>query len=523
MTAEEQLIDDIGIYCRDPLGFARYSFPWHEEGDLAEYSGPREWQADVLDTVGRHLRSEDWATPLLMAIASGHGIGKSALVGMVINWAMSTCEDCRVVVTANTGAQLRTKTIPEVSKWFRLGINAHWWDVGAETIKVKDPKHEKSWRTDFLTWSLENSEAFAGLHNKNKRIVVICDEASAIPTVIKEVIEGALTDEDTEIIFLAFGNPTQNTGWFFEAFNRLKHRWVTRQIDARKVEGTSKTQIKKWIDDYGEDSDFVRIRVRGVFPRAGSRQFISSDTVQAAVYRQIDPAKYEHHWKVLVCDVARFGDDQTVIGYRQGPKFTILDKLRGLPVDQVARRLMMRVREHDPRTIVVDGDGIGGGVIDVMRGDDWFQGWMKQNTARRLTEFHGGIAPIDGFMYFNYIANMWGLMRAWLAVGSIPDDPELEADLTGREYGFSNKNQIQLEKKEDMKKRGLASPDTSDVLAMSFCAIVAGKTQEERDREKLEAVAKENIAERSLLQYKLTMEKEARERGAEERRPEHWE
>lgn len=523
MTAAEELESSISSYCRDPLGFALYTYPWHEAGELAEYPGPRQWQAETLNDIGEHLRSDRWRTPLLMSIASGHGIGKSALVGMVIDWAMSTCEDCRIVVTANTGDQLRTKTIPEVSKWFRLAINSHWWDIGSEVIKIKAAKHEKTWRTDFLTWSLERTEAFAGLHNKGKRIVVICDEASAIPDKIKEVIEGALTDEDTEIIFLAFGNPTQNNGWFFECFHRYRSRWKCKQIDARNIEGTNKVQIAKWVEDYGEDSDFVRVRVRGVFPRAGSTQFIAGDVVSAAKYRKLDPREYEHHWKVLVCDVARFGDDRTVIGFRQGPKFEVLDKLRGLPVDQVARRLMQRVREHDPRTIVVDGDGIGGGVIDVMRGDDWFKGWMKQNPARRLTEFHGGIAPIDGFMYFNYRANMWGLMRDWLKIGAIPDDPELESDLTGPEYAFSNKNQIQLEKKEDMKKRGLASPDLGDTLAMSFCAVVAGKTQEERDRDKLAAVGKENIAERSLLQYKLTMEKEARERSAEERRPAHWE
>ena len=239
------------------------------------------------------------------------------------------------------------------------------------------------------------------------------------------------------------------------------------------------------------------------------------------MHRKLDPKQYEQHWKVIVCDVARFGDDQTVIGYRQGPRFVILDKLRGLPVDQVARRLMNRIREHDPRTVVVDGDGIGGGVIDVMRADEWFKGWMQANPARRLTEFHGGVGPVDGFMYFNYRANMWGLMRDWLAIGSIPDDPELEADLTGPEYAFSNKNQIQLEKKEDMKKRGLASPDLGDTLAMSFCAIVAGKTQLERDTEKLAAAG--SITERSLLQFKLTHERDARERQAEERRPAHWE
>ena len=218
--------------------------------------------------------------------------------------------------------------------------------------------------------------------------------------------------------------------------------------------------------------------------------------------------------------MARFGDDQTIIGCRQGPKFSLVDKLRGKSTVETAKQIIHRTKELDPRTIVVDGDGIGGGVIDHLRADEWFLGWLLANPARRLMEFHGGMAPIDAFMYFNYRANVWGLMRDWLAIGSIPDDPELESDLTGPEYYFSNKNQIQLEKKEDMKKRGLASPDLGDTLAMSFAAVTAGKTQEERDRDKVEAT--KTPEERNMLRYRLTMEREARERSAEERRPAHW-
>ena len=197
----------------------------------------------------------------------------------------------------------------------------------------------------------------------------------------------------------------------------------------------------------------------------------------------------------------------------------MIDKLRGLSVVQTSMRVMARMKEHDPRTVVIDGDGVGGGVVDYVK--EHFKYWFDANPARRLMEFHGGASPNDGFMYFNYRANMWGAMRDWLAIGSIPDDPEMEADLTGPEYFFSAKNQIQLEKKEDMKKRGLASPDLGDTLAMSFAAVVQSKTQEERDREKLTAAKPGQ--DRALMQYKLTMDRDAQLRKAEERRPAHWE
>lgn len=465
---ERRIRRDIVRFLDKPLSYCRYAFPWGA-GELAGSAGPRRWQARVLNTIGKHLRNQ--ATryqPCLVAVASGHGIGKSSLVGMVINWAMSTCDDCKVVVIANTFTQLQTKTIPEVFKWFRLSINSHWWQLKATSITVRDRNHEHTWRADFIPWSENNTEAFAGLHNRGKRIVLIADEASAISDKIWEVAEGALTDENTEIIWLALGNPTQNTGRFRECFGRLKHRWKTFQIDARRVAGTNKRQLKRWVEDYGEDSDFVRVRVRGEFPRAGSNQFISSDLV--ATCRKYRATGFSALPKILAVDVARFGDDQTVIGTRQGRKVRILAKLRGLDTTQVAARTIDFIEKEYPDAVVIDGDGIGAGVVDQVK---------ARGFDEHLFEFHGGRSARDSKKYFNRRSEVWGLMRDALKEGmEIPDDPELEADLTGPEYGFSAKQQIQLEKKEDMKKRGLSSPDCGDMLAMTFAEKITLSTSE---------------------------------------------
>ena len=468
VSLEEQLINDLAALSHNPTKFVKYAYPW-KEGELANSDGPREWQRSVLDAIGGHLRSPGTRfTPCQIAVSSGHGIGKSALVSMVIDWAMSTHEDCMVLVTANTGAQLATKTVPESHRWFRRSINAHWWMPKATSITVRDASHEKTWRADFMPWSEHNTEAFAGLHNKGKRIVLIFDEASAIADSVWQVAEGALTDESTEIIWLAFGNPTQNTGRFRECFGRLKHRWKTFQIDSRTVDGTNKAQIQKWIDDYGEDSDFVRVRVRGEFPRAGSSQFIDSDSVSAC--RKYKASAYEALPKVLSVDVARFGDDQTVIGTRQGRKSNILARLRGLDTIQVAERVIELIGKEKPDAIVVDGDGLGAGTVDQLK----FRGFSE-----RLFEFHGGAKANDAEAYFNRSAECWGAMRGWLAEGAeIPDDAELDAQLTSREYGFTNKGQIQLEKKEDMKARGLESPDIADMLSMTFSVNVVAKPKE---------------------------------------------
>ena len=462
-TAEKTLISDICNYIHDPVGYVDYAFPWGK-GELEKEAGPYKWQLDVLRYIGKHLQNPATRhTPLRIAVSSGKGIGKSALVAMINQWAMSTAEDCKVVVTANIEPQLRTKTWPEINKWFRLAINSDWFDVQAASIKVRDKQHMEAWRTDRIAWSEHNPEAFAGLHNKGKRIVIIVDEGSSVADVIYDVIEGCLTDEDTEIIWLVFGNPTRNVGRFKECFGRLKHRWKTWQIDSRDVEGTNKEELAQQIEDNGEDSDHTRIMIKGEFPRAGSQQFIPQDIVAAA--RKYKAEGYERLPKILGVDVARFGDDQTVIGWRQGRKSKILGKYRGLDGPEIAERVIKFKEEINPDAVVVDGVGLGASTVDHIK---------YRKHGKDLFEFNGAQTASDQKKYFNRRAEVWGAMKDWLkARAEIPDDPELEVDLTGVEYLYSPKQQIQLERKENMKSRGLASPDTADMLAMTFAVNVA--------------------------------------------------
>src|SRR6267378_8588221 len=199
---QEELLKEVGETIDDPLAFTQRFYPWGRK-ELSESTGPRKWQAEVLSLIGTHLRSPNRFQLFSLAVASGKGIGKSALVSMIIDWAMSTCPDCKIVVTANTGTQLSTKTVPEVSKWTRLSLTSHWWNVKATSITSLEPGHEKEWRTDFIPWSKENMEAFSGLHNQGKRLIVIFDEASGIHNTICDNTEGTLTDEFTEIIWIA--------------------------------------------------------------------------------------------------------------------------------------------------------------------------------------------------------------------------------------------------------------------------------------------------------------------------------
>lgn len=207
--AELELVNDIVSFTHNPYEFVIYAFPWGE-GELKEHTGPDEWQKDILVLLGDLLKSgvkfdEAFSLVIQIAVASGNGIGKSALICWLILWGLSTFEDTRGVVTAGTDTQLKTKTWAELAKWHRLCICGHWFEYTATAIYSRDPEHERTWRVDAIPWNKTRPDAFAGLHNQGKRILILCDEASAIDDIIHETINGALTDLNTEIIFVAFG------------------------------------------------------------------------------------------------------------------------------------------------------------------------------------------------------------------------------------------------------------------------------------------------------------------------------
>lgn len=452
---------------KDPEAFVLAAFPWGEaETTLEHFSGPSAWQAEILHLVRDGLLSTDEAIQL--AVASGHGVGKSCLVAWIILWAFTTAPDTRGVITANTEVQLKTKTWAELGKWFNLFIGREHFNLTATALLSKDPSRERTWRIDMVPWSERNTEAFAGLHNRGKRLLLIMDEASAIPDIIHEVAEGALTDADTEIIWLMFGNPTRNSGRFREAFQggRFAKYWKTFQVDSRTVpEITNRAQIDKWIAAYGEDSDFVRIRVRGIFPRHGEMEFISAADVDAAMLRE--PATSLGDPLALGVDVARYGSNESVLFFRKGRDATIIPyrSYRGLNTVELSLKVQEAYNEFHCDGIFIDGGGVGGGVVDHVRHLHIYCFDVQFGAKDDV----GGVAVgADGERYANKRAAMWGAMRAWLKTGSLTFDSDLKAQLVGPTYTLNNRGEIQLESKEDMMKRNVDSPDKADALALTF-------------------------------------------------------
>lgn len=473
------IIEELAQYSSDPLGFVMFAFPWGEPGELQNSAGPEPWQREILIDLGNGLT--DLQGAIRLATTSGHGIGKSALVSWLILWAMSTFEDTIGVVTANTETQLKTKTWAQLAKWFRLFIGKELFEMTATKLYSVDPEHENTWRIDLVPWSERNTEAFAGLHNKGKRILLLMDEASAIPDMIWEVAEGALTDSDTEIIWAVFGNPTRNKGRFRECFfgGKFAHRWKSRAVDSREVSLTDKIQIAEWIKDYGEDSDFVRVRVRGIFPRVDSESFISFESATEATVRTVEPFSAPI---VIGVDVGRFGDDPSVIYPRKGRDAVTNEPevLFGADTMQTAARAAAMFLRLNATIVMVDSGGVGGGVVDRLR-----QLQIPVVEVDFGSSPDGG-DPNDGTKYANKRAEIWGRMREWLKTGCIPPrvkgvEETLVDELTAPGYGMNAREEIQLESKKEMRKRGIKSPNIADALACTFAYSVYEPSRFERE------------------------------------------
>jgi hypothetical protein len=478
---------ELADFTDDPLGFVMCAYAWGQ-GELAGEAGPRSHQVRMLKELRDHLQNpETRHKPFRKAKSSGHGIGKSAEIAWITHWALSTFEDCKVILMAGTGDQLKTKTQPEVSKWFRLGANADLFEVNVTSIKVKEEGHETTWRADFNTWSEENPQAAAGAHNKGKRLVIIYDEASGIPDVIWKKQEGAMSDSGTEIIWLAASQCSRAEGYFFEAvFGNQRHRWRPEQIDSRSVEGINTEEIEEERQIYGEDSDQFRVTWRGLYPLAGEGKFIPMDLVQDAAKR---PRSSMPDDPVIAgVDLSWGGSDDTVIRFRRGldartiPPIKIRGEFTKNPAvvrERLADVLRTKYEGQPVAMMFLDNSGVGGSAGAILNG-------LLNLGFKNVMGINFGDQALQSKFYVLRRDEMWGALKEWLRDGgAIDDDVELKADLQKPMLLPDREQRIKLEPKDQMKKRlakeGLdsASPDDADALCLTFALPVMPPDKEE--------------------------------------------
>jgi len=473
---ETELVEIVARYANDPLGWVLMAYPWGEEGPLKEHAGPDTWQAEFLKSIGEEIKGKAFdgthaVAPVRRAVSSGHGIGKSVVVAWLVDWIMSTRPHCQGTITANTFTQLETKTWAAIQRWTKLCITSHWFLVTSKRMYQVD--NRDSWFCAPQSSQEENSEAFAGQHAADSTSFYIFDEASAISDKIQEVSEGGLTDGEP-MVFL-YGNPTRNSGFFYDAcFGRMRSRWNPTVVDSRLSRFTNKEQIKEWAEDYGEESDFFRVRVRGMPPSASDAQFIDQGRVLEAQRRQVIVLPDEP--LVAGADLAWGGGDDNVIRFRRGndgrsiPPIRIKGEFTRDPAVLTNRLADVLSREYDGRKVdmlFLDSAGIAGAIGPRLRD-------LGHKNVQEVN--FGSDSPDQKCRFMRDY--MWQRMKEWLLVGAIDKHHELEADLTGPGIRPDNRQRVWLESKETMKKRGVDSPDDGDALALTFAAPIRAKVRQ---------------------------------------------
>lgn len=479
------LADEVANYYADPLGFVLAMYPWGEQGPLQQHSGPDVWQAEFLEALGKEVAANgfDGLQPvpaIRRGTSSGHGIGKSVLVAWLVDWIMSTRPHAQGTVTANTFTQLETKTWAAIQRWTKLCLTGHWFAVTSN--RMYHVEHKDSWFCAPQSSKEENSEAFAGQHAADSTSFYIFDEASAIPDGIYEVAEGGLTDGEPMIF--VFGNPTRSSGRFHSAcFGLGRDRWHPTVVDSRNSRFTNKAQIDEWIQDYGEDSDFVRVRVRGLPPRASELQFIDQGRVWEAQKRSL-PMVLPDEPLVAGVDVSDGGSAWNVIRFRRGSDARSIPPIR-IPGEKVrADRGPFLAKLAEVLAADYQGYRVAMMFVDSAFGAPYVERLTAMGHSN-VQEVRFGSESLD-FHQANLRAYMWNRMKEWLSNGAIdPKDNKLETDLTAPGYHINKQDKLVIESKEDMQKRGVASPDDGDALALTFAAPVMPSYRSRSDRAKL--------------------------------------
>ena len=485
---EQLLIEAILKFVDDPYGFVMYVFPWGEKGTpLANKDGPRPWQKRALIKIGNQLRENrrliaagKQPKMIRLARSSGRGIGKSAFLGWLGLFTFSCTVGSTTIVSANTEGQLKDTTFPEIKKWATMAIHSRWFELHSMSIRpaewlkdvlAKTTKLDSSyWYIQARLWSDDNPDAFAGPHSQ-EGMTVLFDEASGIASNIWPVTQGYFTDATLLRIWVAISNPRNPSGEFFNCFHLNRTQWDTETIDARTIDENDQQIYADIITKYGKDSDQARVEVYGKFPRQGDNQFIGRGLVEEAIAvdAEFDPGAP----LVMGVDPARMGDDNAEIFFRRGfdarsiPPITV-PKGR---LTALAQTVARAIDTHDPDAVFIEGDGVGGGLIDIL---------IKMRY--RVIEVSVGGQADDDDQWADRRTEIWAKGRSWMERGGAidPHDEDLHTDMTAPLYEFNDKGRVKLESVKSLKKRGFASPNKSTALFLTLDRNVGRKSMRTR-------------------------------------------
>ena len=415
---------------------------------------PYDYQAEFLDAIARGERK--------MSVRSGHGTGKSTSASWAMLWYVLLRFPNKVVVTAPTSSQLFDALFAELKRWVNeLPPHLH------QLLVVKSDRVELSSAASeaFIsarTSRAETPEALAGVHSEN--VLLVVDEASGVPEKVFEAAAGSMSGHSATTILLS--NPTRSSGTFYESQTRMSKSWWTRRWSCVDSPLVSDEFVDEMRERYGEDSNAFRIRVLGEFPLADDDTIIPFHIAESAIHRDIEiTPDIKPIWGL---DVARFGTDKTALCKRYGNVVTEIRAWQGLDLMQTVGRVMAEYESLSPSVrpseILVDSIGVGGGVVDRLR-----------ELGAPVRGVNVSEAPAMGHTYMNLRSELWFKAKGWLEDRSckLPKDDQLLAELTAIRYSFTSSGKMKAESKDEMRKRGLKSPDLADALCLTMASDAA--------------------------------------------------
>ena len=432
-----QYMDDPVLFVREVLG-----------------AEPLAYQAEFLDAIASGERK--------ISIRSGHGTGKSTSASWAMLWYLLMRFPNKVVVTAPTSGQLFDALFAELKRW-----------IGELPKPVQDLLTVKSDRVELAaapsemfisarTSRAETPEALAGVHSDN--VLLVVDEASGVPEKVFEAAAGSMSGHNATTILLS--NPTRSTGTFYESQTRMASSWWTQRWSCVDSPLVSDEFVDEMRERYGEESNAFRIRVLGEFPLADDDTIIPFHLVDAAMNRDIEVD--DERRPVWAVDPARFGSDRTAFGKGVGSVITEIKSWRGLDLMQTVGRVMAEYEALNPSArpseILVDSIGVGSGVVDRLR-----------ELGAPVRGVNVAESPSMGETYNNLRTELWFKTKAWLEDRGckLPQDDELLADLTGIRYSFTSSGKMAAESKDQMRRRGLGSPDLADAVCLTMASDAA--------------------------------------------------
>ncbi len=438
---------------------------------------PDPWQEAVF---------RDVATSNRVSVKSGQGVGKTGCEAIILLWFLCCFPFPRIVATAPTKQQLHDVLWSEVAKWQSrspvLTVILKWTKTYIYMVG-----YEKRWFA--VARTATKPENMQGFHEDNMLFIV--DEASGVADPIMEAIQGTLSGVNNKLVMC--GNPTKTSGVFYDSHTVDRALWKCHTVNSLKSPRTSKDNIDALKRKYGEDSNVFRVRVLGEFPLQEDDVFIPLSWVENSIMSESTSTPPVTSIDIG-CDVARFGDDKTVIGYKVDDKAYIYKKFNGQDLMATAKtvaHLGQKLREKynftDTIPIKVDDGGLGGGVTDrlaeLKKEHPDLYSWIL------VVPVHFG-QPIKHKYYHDSTTWMMSVVRDLIAPIDddgkekqveliLPNDPDLVGQLSCRKYGYLSNGKLKVESKKEMKERGLSSPDEADCLLL-VCLPVETKKRKVR-------------------------------------------